>query len=173
MNPGKRFEQDFKNSIPDNILLYRLHDSAQAFGITEGLRFSSKNPFDYLMFDCDNRNLYALELKTIIGKSISFERSKDDHGIIHYHQITGLNNWSKYPGVICGLIIEFRSIDKVIFLSIAEFNKLISNINKKSFSFSDLEKYNIGYITIGSKKLRTHYRYDLGLFIEETKSISQ
>lgn len=170
MNEGKRFEQDFQSSVPDYALIYRLRDPAQSFGKNNNLRFSARNPFDYLMWDSMNRNLYALELKSIKGNSISFERSKDDRGDIHYYQIEGLNHWNKYPGIICGFVIEFRSFEKTIFLSIIEFNRLSNIIQKKSITLNDLEIYRIQYTIIPSRLVRTHFRYDLNSFIEQTKS---
>lgn len=104
-NTGKRFEADFKKSVPSYALLYRLPDSAQAFGGSSNLRFSSKNPFDYLIWNSKSHILYALELKTVAGKSISFERNKEEHGEIHWHQVEGLNKWNKYDGIVCGFII--------------------------------------------------------------------
>ena len=84
---GKVFENNFKKSMPDYALLYRLPDAAQSFGKSSNLRFSNKNPFDFILFDSKWKILYALELKSVKGKSISFERTKEDKGDIHYHQI--------------------------------------------------------------------------------------
>ena len=78
-NIGKRFEDDFRKSVPSYALLYRIPDSAQSFGGSSNLRFSRKNPFDYLMWDSKKHILYALELKTVAGKSISFERCREEN----------------------------------------------------------------------------------------------
>lgn len=165
-NIGKVFETQFKKSTPDYALIYRLPDSAQSFGGSNNLRFSRKNPFDFLLWDSERRILYALELKTVEGKSISFERNKDEKGKIHYHQIAGLNKWNKYNGIICGFIIEFRAIETTIFIDIEDFNKLISLIDKHSFNFEDLKMYKIPYIVIPQKKLKTNYRYDIDKFLK-------
>ena len=160
-NSGKVFEDNFKKSIPDYALLYRLPDSAQSFGNSSNLRFSNKNPFDYLLWDSKLKLLYALELKSVKGKSISFERTKDDKGDIHFHQINGLNEWDKYDGTVCGVIIQFRELETTVFINIQELNELISVIPKKSFNLSDLDKYYIKYFIIPQKKLKTNYRYDI------------
>lgn len=165
-NIGKVLEAQWKASVPDYTLLYRLPDSAQSFGGSNSLRFSSKTPFDFLMWDSNRHKLYALEMKTVGGKSISFERNKGDQGLIHYHQIEGLNKWNRFDGITCGFIIEFRKIEKTIFLEIDEMNKLIATLSKKSFNFDDLDTYKIQYIIIGQTKVRTRYKYDVDSFLK-------
>lgn len=165
-NIGKVFETQFKKSTPDYALIYRLPDSAQSFGGSNNLRFSRKNPFDFLLWDSERHILYALELKTVDGKSISFERNKDEKGKIHYHQIVGLNEWNKYDGINCGFIIEFRGIETTVFIDIKDFNNLVSLIDKHSFNIDDLETYEIPYIVILQKKLKTNYRYDIDGFLK-------
>lgn len=166
MNQGKIFENDFRKSAPGWLLVYRLPDAAQSFGRSNNLRFSRKNPFDFLLWDSIGRNLFAIELKTVSGKSISFERSKDESKEIHYHQIAGLDEWSRYKNTFCGFIIEFRAIEKTIFLRIEDFLKLISIITKKSFTIQDLEEHNISYLVVPQSKLRTHYKYDVDFLIK-------
>lgn len=167
-NIGKRFEQDFIKSTPENVGVIRLPDAAQSFYKSSNLRFSHKNPYDYLMWNPNSLTLYALELKTVKGKSISFERTKDENGEIHYHQIVGLENFEKIGECVCGFVIEFREIETTIFLSIKEFLKLQDVIPKKSFNFKDLSTYNVNYITINQTLLKTHYRYDIDDFLKET-----
>lgn len=166
MNVGKIFESQIQKSVPDYALLYRISDSANSFGGNNNLRFSSKNPFDFILWDSSRHILYALELKTTAGKSISFERSKDDSGKIHCHQIQGLNIWNSFDGVCAGLIIEFRAFERTIFLRINEFNKLSDMVAKKSFSLEDLETYNIRYLVIPQKKARTRFSYDIDWFLK-------
>lgn len=165
-NIGKVFESQIKKSTPDYALLYRLPDSAQSFG-GGNLRFSNRNPFDFLLWDSIKHKLYAMEMKTVSGKSISFERNKQEKGEIHFHQINGLNDWNKFDGITCGFVIEFRQLEKTIFLEISEFNKLISAITKKSFNFNDLAENNISYIVIRQEKSRTRYIYDIDTFLRD------
>lgn len=166
-NVGKVFEAQWKASTPDYALLYRLPDSAQSFGGSNKLRFSAKPPFDFLMWDSNKHRLYALEMKSVGGKSISFERNKEDKGEIHYHQIKGLNRWNQYDGITCGLIIEFRKIEKTVFIDIEQMNEIIKVIPKKSFNFDDLDEYNIRYTIIGQTKARTRYTYDIDGFLNQ------
>lgn len=159
-NPGKDFEVQFKKSVNPELLCYRLPDPVNAFN-KSNLRFSLKNPFDYLVWNSEIRTLFALELKSVAGNAISFERDKDQKGEIHYHQIEGLKKWSAF-GVEAGFLIEFRKSDFTFFLPIKEYLRLVSNIpNKKSFNINDLETYSINIIYIPQKKLKIHYYYDL------------
>ncbi|MCD7810270.1 MAG: Holliday junction resolvase RecU [Ruminococcus sp.] len=170
-NVGKVFEASFKKSVPEYALIYRLPDAAQSFGGVSGLRFSRKNPFDFILWDSKRHILYALELKTVSGKSISFERTKEDKGEIHFHQIEGLNEWNKYDGIICGFIIEFREIEKTVFIDIDSFNSLISKTPKKSLNYNDLTNEDASYCTIPQSKKRTRYSYGIDDFLSKSEKL--
>lgn len=167
-NIGKIFEQDFQKCVPNYAGILRIPDSAQAFGRSSFLRFSVKNPFDYLIWNPKTLTLYALELKTVKGKSISFERTKEDHGEIHLHQINGLKHFGEVGKCVCGFVIEFRELETTIFLSIEEFSRLSESMSKKSFSYKDLTTYNINYVIIPQELVKTHYRYDVESFLRNT-----
>ena len=103
------------------------------------------------------------------GNSISFEREKNDKGVIHYYQIDSLKNFSQYKNVISGLIIDFRKTENTYFVNIKDWDKLIGDINKKSFNESDLVKLE-NLIHINKKKLKVNYRYDIDNFIKNAIS---
>lgn len=165
-NVGKIFEEQWKNSTPEYALLYRIPDAATSFSGQDNLRFSRRNPFDYLLWDSCRHRLYALELKTVAGKSISFERHKEDKGEIHYYQIDGLSTWNKYDGITCGFVIEFRALERTLFIDIEEFQKLIKLIDKKSFNINDLDTNEIRYIIVGQTKLKTRFKYHVDDFLK-------
>lgn len=166
-NEGKIFEDNWKKSVPKDILLYRPPDAAQSFDYSAKLRFSAHSPCDFLMFD--GEILFCLELKTVSGKSISFERTKNDKGIIHLYQIDSLKNFGKHKNVVSGLIIDFRKTDNTYFLNIKDWDNLINSITKKSFNEDDLLKYTIS-ILIKKEKLRVNYRYNIDHFINQVKN---
>lgn len=167
-NAGKIFESDFKKSVPSYVLVHRLNDAAQSFGGNGKLRFSCKNPFDFMLWDSKRHILYALELKTVKDKSISFEREEDEKQKkeIHWHQIQGLNKWNEYDGVSAGFVIEFREIETTVFIHIKDFNSLIAGIDKKSFSYSDLVNSGLPYLIIPQEKKITRYTYNIEEFLE-------
>lgn len=117
-----------------------------------------------MMFD--GNHFFCLELKSVAGKSISFERTKNDKGEIHYHQIEYLKSCLNYRNIIPGLIIDFRGTDNTWFLNIKEWDDLINSISKKSFNESDLISYSHP-ILISKKKLKVNYRYNIQRFIDD------
>lgn len=164
---GKQFEDNFKNSVPNYALSYRPPDSVQGFdvGASDKLRFSRHSPCDLMIFD-GTRNLFlTLELKTFQG-SCSFERNKNEKGIIHYYQIEKLKEFANYKRVISGFVLDFRSTDHTYFLNINDWDNLISHIEKKSFNEQDLLEY-ASPILIEKEKLKVNYRYDVELLLSK------
>lgn len=121
-----------------------------------------------MMFD--GYHFFCLELKSVAGKSISFERTKKDKGEIHYHQIEYLKSCSQYKNVIPGLIIDFRGTNNTWFLHIDQWDGLITSITKKSFNESDLLSYSHPLL-ISKKKLKVNYRYDVAKFIQDATKL--
>lgn len=166
MNPGKRFENNFRDSVPNEVLYHRLKDSAQSFGGTNKLRFSSKNPCDCFLF-CSPL-LFALEMKSVASSSISFERAKNEKTkkMVHFHQIKGLRDFNRYNNMVAGFIFNFRHGDgneTCYFQHISDFDRMIGDINKKSFNEKDLLRYNP--LIIKNEKKNVNYRYDVSKFI--------
>ena len=172
-NVGKKFEESWKKSVPEDVYYLRLHDSANSFNQNSStLRFSMKSPYDNLLFDGKTRTLYCLELKSAEGKSMSFEREKGDNKTanIKHHQIESLTKASKYNGMVVGLILNFRFEDKdtemTYFQSITDFNRMIGDLTKKSFNIIDLLKYNP--VRIEQTKKKVNYTYNVAKFLEDT-----
>lgn len=172
-NVGKKFEDNWKNSVPEDVYYLRLHDSANSFNQTSSnLRFSMKSPYDCQLFDGKTRTLYCLELKSASGQSMSFERTKGDNksANIKAHQIESLTKASKHDGMVVGFILNFRFEDKdaeiTYFQSITDFNRMINNLTKKSFNLFDLLKYNP--IKIEQTKKKVNYTYNIEKFLEDT-----
>lgn len=164
---GKQFEDNFKKSVPNYALSHRPPDSAQGFdvGASNKLRFSRHSPCDLMIFD-GTRNLFlTLELKTFQG-SCSFERNKEEKGIIHYYQVEKLKEFANYKRVISGFVLDFRSADHTYFLNINDWDNLISHIEKKSFNEQDLLEY-ASPILIEKEKLKVNYRYDVELLLSK------
>lgn len=164
-NIGKVFEENWKESIPENVWYYRPPDSAQSFGSNSNLRFSAKSPCDCFMYN--GEVFYTLELKSVGTTSISFERTKEDKGVIHKHQIDKLLEFSTYKNIVSGLLLDFRLSNKTYFCMIEEFVNMTNNLDKKSFNEKDLNEW-CNPIVIEKKKLKVNYRYDVEGFIQNT-----
>ena len=160
---GKQFEDNIKASCPEWLLVYRPPDAAQSFNMTSKLRFSQHSPADFFFFNGENGFFYVVECKTFQG-SCSFERDKNDKGIIHYYQVESLKKFSSYERVISGFFLDFRKTDNTYFLSIQDFIKMENNLNKKSFNEQDMFNY-CSPIVIEKKKLKVNYRYNIEKFL--------
>lgn len=167
-NIGKILEQNWKASCPDYLFVYRPPDAAQSFDMSSKLRFSQHSLCDYIMFDGNRNTLWTLELKSVAGMSISFERNKTDKGVIHYYQIESLKKTSMHKNLCSGFILDFRGSDNTYFLPISQWDKLTNSIDKKSFNEKDLLNYT-NSILVYKKKLKVNYRYDIERFLNETR----
>ena len=96
-----------------------------------------------------------------------YEANKSKTKEIHYHQIQGLNEWNKYDGITCGFIIEFRQIEKTVFIHIEDFNKIMAVIPKTSFSYNDIIEYKINHTVIEQEKARTRFTYKIDEFLRQ------
>lgn len=167
-NVGKILEQNWKLSCPDYLFVFRPPDAAQSFDMSSKLRFSQHSLCDYIMFDGNRNTLWTIELKSVAGTSISFEREKTDKGVIRYYQIESLKKTSAHKNVCSGLVIDFRGSDNTYFLPITQWDRLINSIEKKSFNEKDLLTY-ARPVFIKKRKLKVNYRYDVEKFLEETR----
>ena len=112
--------------------------------------------------------MYALELKSVGTSSISFERTKEEKGVIHYHQIKGLREFVSYRNMIAGFLFNFRKKDNIettYFQHINDFDRMIASIDKKSFNEKYLKKFNP--IIVNSRKLKVNYRYHVSELLEK------
>ncbi len=143
----------------DNVWIYRLRDNAASFGNNGVTRFASSNMCDYIMFDDNSKTLYCLELKSTKGTSVSLSMIRDN-------QIKELTEASDHI-LVAGFLVNFRNENNdTYFIQINDFNKMISEINKKSFNIKDLQKYNAIYVESECKKV--NHKYDVKKFISET-----
>lgn len=172
-NKGKIFEDSFKKSV-DNCGYYyhRIKDSAQSFGNqNNGLRFSSKNPYDCIVFA--KRYLFTLELKSTKGTSLSFWREdfeikdKKQTYLIHKHQIKGLEKADTYADIVSGFIINFReTTDKTYFWHIKDFLEFSNTTIKKSFNEKDV--INCNGLLIPQTLKKVNYIYDVESFVSSS-----
>lgn len=155
INSGKRFEQNWKNSIPKDIFYYRFRDGSSSWGGNDKVRFQQTNICDCLMFDGDY--LYLLELKSTKGKSLPFNNIKK-------HQIDDLLWASEYVNTICGLVVEFSDLTGCYFIEIGRFKAFYDSTNRKSIPIDYLRKNGI---KIGTEKKKINSKFDVKKFIND------
>lgn len=155
MNSGKRFEQNWKKSIPKDIFYYRFRDGSSSWGGNDNVRFQQTNICDCLMFDGDY--LYLLELKSTKGKSLPFDNIKK-------HQIDDLLWASKYANTICGLVIEFSELEECYFIEISHFKTFYDSTDRKSIPIDYLRGKGM---KIGVEKKKINSKFNVGKFIND------
>ena len=157
-NEGKKFENDFKASVPSTCWIYRLRDNASSFAGGTNTRFTSSNICDYIMHDDNTRTLFLIECKSTKSTSISLT-------MLRQSQIDSLKEVSKHM-LVAGMIVNFRNENNdTFFITIDEYLDMMESIKKKSFNIKDLES--IGATRIHSEKKRTRYKYDVQGMINE------
>ena len=160
LNSGKDFEAQWKASVPEDVLIQRMSDPAQSFFGGSTARFSPNNPYDFFMYR--EPNLFCLELKSKKSSSFTFWREDFDGAQfdIKKHQILGLLEASQYDGVIAGLIMNFRNVNRTYFISIENFIRLTSSIEKKSVNEKDIVVCGAVFIEQTLKKVKYHFHID-------------
>ena len=164
MNSGKIFEKEFKDSIPNDTYIFRVADPPQSFAQKDeegnfpknNLRFSAKNPYDFILFL--KPNLFPCELKSTIGTSISIQFEKKEKGkMIKLHQIAGLTKDNKFDGSYAGFILNFRKTNTTYWLGIEDFNRFFKTTTKKSINEKDIVEFN--GIVVRQELKKVAYRY--------------
>jgi recombination protein U len=155
--PGKQFEDNFKNSIPEDAYYKKFNDASIGFDIENSTqRFAPKSPYDYILFR--NGRMYSLELKSVQNGAISYAGVSP---MIKEHQINELIKAARY-GIISGFVVNFRDTGNTYFLPIANFEFIRLESSKKSFNENDIKGLSI---EIPHRKLKVNYRYDLSVLV--------
>ena len=154
MNNGKRFENNFKNSVPDNIFYYRFRYGTSSWDKGQATRFQAKNICDCMLYD--GKYLYFLELKTHKGKSIPLSAIREN-------QVKSLLDAYNYQGIISGLVVNFSDTEETFFMDIDLVNEWYYNTIRKSIPIAEFREK---CIQIDSHKKKVNYSYDVDKFIK-------
>ena len=160
INAGKKFENDFKNSVnTDEIFLHRFKDGTTGTVNGQMIRFKNKNLCDFLLFK--NGLLVLAELKSFLGKSMPFSNIKntvDEQQTFLYN----LRLEAKKNNVKAYIILNFRDLSETCAIDIHNFDEFYKMTNKKSISIDEARQ--LGK-QLSQQKKRTRYRYEIsGLF---------
>ena len=156
INAGKKFENDFKNSVnTDEIFLHRFKDGTTGTVNGQMIRFKNKNLCDFLLFK--DGQLVLVELKSFLGKSMSFSNIKstvDEQQTFLYN----LRLEAKKNNVKVYMILNFRDLSETYAIDIHNFDEFYRMTSKKSISIDEARQ--LGKQLFQQKK-RTSYKYEI------------
>ena len=154
MNKGKRFEQNFKASIPKGVFCYRLRDGTSSWSSTDATRFQATNVCDFIL--ADGEYVVLAELKNHKGKSLPLS-------CIRENQLKELLKADEFVFIRPLIIVNFEDLDECYALSVEWVNDFIELGQRKSISVSDMREYGTE-IKCTKKKVNTVY--DLSVLFE-------
>jgi recombination protein U len=147
-NEGKKFEQDFENSVPENFVFIRLKD-AGGWSNADNTRFTPKNECDGVLFD--GEIFCMLELKSHLGKSIPKDKIKES-------QIKALAKQQSKEHTFPGVIFNFRELEETYIVHIKYVEEFYYSKERASFPVDWCREHGI---KIPQKKKKVRYTYDI------------
>ena len=156
MNNGKRFEQDFKKSVPKSVYYYRFRDGTSAWDKSESTRFQMDNICDCFLFE--RGALYLLELKSNNGKSIPYAQILKGKKK-PFKQIDEMISASQF-GINAGFVIKLNG--ETYYIDVESVDQFIKTSDRKSIPLKFLQDNGI---FIPRVKLKVNYKYDIGVML--------
>ena len=165
-NVGKKFEDNFRDSVSKDIFFYRFRDSSGTFyGGNNNLRFTPTNIADNLIFY--NGCLFLNELKTHKGKSIPIDcilgNKKKNGKHTKEKQIVDMYEANKHENIYCNIIVFFSDVERCFSLDIENFVFFMQDNDRKSVPIEFFE-------TLGEEmdvtKKKTNYHYDINKWLK-------
>jgi len=149
-NNGKKFENNFKKSVPADIFYYRFKDGTASWGKSDNVRFQASNICDCMLFK--GGILVLAELKNHKGKSLPFTAIRDN-------QLKEMVAASEYKDVYPMLIVNFEDVERCYAVSILDILHFIENSDgKKSIPIVYFE---VNGFEIPCAKKKVNFTYDL------------
>lgn len=152
INHGKRFEEDIKNSVPDNWFCYRLKDSSGSWSNNDKSRFTPSNMCDFIIFT--GRMLYSIECKSFLGKSMPYGNLNDKKG----SKLDQLERAALKENCRSLFILNFRSLEKTFYIDAMFVGSRLRSGERKSLSLEEAEIYGA---LIPQKLKKVRYTYQL------------
>lgn len=155
INSGKRFEDNWKKSIPKNVFYYRIKDNVSSWTNDERARFTPSNICDCFVFE--GKYLLTLELKNTKTKSLPYNN-------IRKHQIDDLLWAGSFYNVISGFVINYDTLDECYFVEISDFKRFFDENDRKSLP---VDYCRSNALKIENKRIKTNKVYDVKNFLKE------
>lgn len=171
-NVGKRFESDVSSSVPSDIFVHRLRDSAQSYNNSKNTSFTWNNECDFFIYRTPF--MFAVECKSTKYKSMGVQFKKDDNdsSMIKHHQIESLKKMSCYNGVFAGFLFNFRdeknNCERTYWQEINDFCNMMIQIDKKSFNELDILTHNA--IKLQGELKKTRYKWDIEKLLNDIEN---
>jgi len=155
---GKKFEQDFQNSIPENIFSYRLRD-AGGWSNASNTRFTPSNICDTIINH--NGHLFLCELKSVatdsmplgnLGKPVEVTNKKTGEKKLVYKKLDALITASSKSHTTGVYIINFRKNQITYIVTARLFKEIILRTGKQSISLKDIIESKEGTLLVSQKK---------------------
>ena len=166
---GTRFQNNIRESCKkDNILYYKFKDSPSIYGgKQDNIRFTPNNICDILMYD--NYLVFA-ELKSTKSNSFSFTDNAFRQ-LMELNDIVMDNSNNFRKGVSSGFIIEFRELEKTIFIFAYEIIRFLNTNNVKTVNMKKVldNSYKLDYIELEGVKKKVNTTYNITKLIKDIK----
>ena len=144
---GKKFEEDFTKSVPDDWTCLRLKD-AGGWSNAENTRFTVKNVCDFILFT--GSKLFLIELKSHLGVSIS---------AANFRQLDGLPKYKGKQNCFQYFVLNFRKFNETYIMELQDIQDCLRQ--RKSVPVSICREKGV---KLPQTLKRTRYRYDLTVF---------
>lgn len=175
MNAGKRFEADWKASVPKDVWYYRLRDSPGSFygGAQDGVRFTTDNICDCLIFS--HPVLCLVELKTTEKRSAPLAGmfGKYDPEKRRYKKqkhLEAMGAAAQHPGVESVVVINYRATGHTYAVSASKMLGYIEGAIWGTEPKSVSESWCQGAgIVVPQRQLKVNWRYDVGMLVRVLK----
>ena len=158
-NEGKRFEEDFKNSVPDDMFYYRFRDGTSSWD-GGNARFQAKNICDCMIM---TDTLFLLELKSTKSKSLPFTMIRDNNldDMIQAQDKESSN-------ILSYLIVNFRELEQTYYVPCWMVKDFMNESDRKSIPIKWFKEMmnNTPYVGVmPQEKKRVRYRYSMDYFL--------
>lgn len=150
MDKGKAFEKRFQQDwlkLPNSFVM-RLPDQQSGYYGT------SANPCDFICYSYPN--MFLLELKSHKGNTFPLSA---------FRQYEKIKSYDGRKGIKVGVILWLYDHDKVIYIPIRAFVKMVED-DKKSFNIKYLETKEYECYELPSDKLRTFMSTDYSYLVK-------
>lgn len=173
MNEGKRFERDFKASVPADAWCYRLRDSPISYyggSEAEGIRFAQDNICDFFLFRAPS--LYLLELKTVGTRSaaltILFGRFDPDKGTYKKQKhLQDMADAAVRRSLQALVVLNYRLAEHTYALPAADVLDFVRQAiagGRKSIPEDWCREHGR---PVNARRLRVNWRYDVAAMMDE------